>query len=101
MAENERTVSELDIIEQNGIDHVGCPNCSKMYPIEDFKGYQEISGIMQRVSEPLDIPGTCKRCGSPMDEANALAFANAEAANYGKGLPSPPRRTQILRAANK
>mgnify|MGYP001615162536 CR=1 FL=1 len=73
----------LEVLEQNGVECAACPNCSRMYPLTDEKG------------ETLDLPGQCKRCGCPMDSKAALAFADEQAANYGKGLEAPPKHRQI------
>ena len=69
--------------EHNGLLHAYCPNCSKMYPVEDTDHKQ------------LDLPVKCSRCGSPMDDQRALAFSEEQAKAYGKGMKSPPRTTQM------
>ena len=53
--------------EANGVRHVCCPNCSKMYAAEE-KG------------QSVETPSKCKRCGSPMDPDKARDFAEKQAA---------------------
>ena len=81
--------------EHNGVLHAYCPNCSRMYPTEDFRGMQEINGVMTRITEPVDVPSMCKRCGCPMDLELQPAFAEEQAAGYGKGLRRPGWDTQV------
>lgn len=54
--------------EQGGVRVAMCPNCSKMYPLLDDKGVSN------------ELPSKCRRCGSPMDAARALVFADEQAA---------------------
>jgi hypothetical protein len=49
------------------IQCVSCPNCSRMFTVRDVKG------------DRYEVPTACRRCGSPMDEENAKAWAAAEA----------------------
>ena len=50
-------MNKYDVLytERNGQDEAVCPYCSLYYPLKDEK---EIA---------LEIPDTCRRCGSPMD----------------------------------
>ena len=53
--------------EQNEINCIQCPNCSRLYPTTDEKGAE------------VDVPSKCRRCDSPMDPAKAEAFINKQA----------------------
>ena len=90
------TIAErVRVEEHNGVLHAFCPYCSRMYATEDFKGEQEVRGVLTRVTEDLDVPANCKRCGCPMDESKAVAFADAQASIYGKAVRRPPADKQI------
>jgi len=45
-----------------------CPHCSKVYAHYDIEK-----------DEALEAPDTCKRCGSPMDMKEEVAFGNKRA----------------------
>lgn len=90
-------MGELTVIEHNGVDHALCPNCSRYYAVEENVRYEDGA----RRSDPLEVPSTCRRCGSPMDTEKARAYADKQAAEYGKGLRVPPRRVQVTTAATK
>ena len=53
--------------EQTGVPTTACPYCSRSYAHIDQEG------------QPLDVPQTCKRCGSPMDRSKSRDFANQQA----------------------
>lgn len=63
-------MNKYDVLytERNGQDVAVCPYCSLYYPLKDEK---EIA---------LEIPDTCRRCGSPMDYNKSKVFADREAA---------------------
>ena len=60
-----------------GVGHV-CPYCTKVYPTTDTD------------DNPVDMPATCKRCGSPMDKAESQAFADAKAIDEQQAWPHRP-----------
>lgn len=64
--------------EHNDILHGFCPYCSKMYPLEEDGPRPEKPGDRPRTL--IDLPTTCKRCGSPMDIKKAKIFADKVAA---------------------
>ena len=57
----------IEYTERTGQDVAKCPYCSLYYPLVDEK---EIV---------LNLPDTCRRCGSPMDYTKAIAYANQQA----------------------
>lgn len=56
-----------DLIDRGNGVYAQCPNCSRLYATADEKGV------------PEDVPSKCRRCGSPMNKAAALKFADANA----------------------
>lgn len=75
--------------EHNGLLHGYCPNCSQMYPVEDAD------------RKAIELPGKCGRCGCPMDERKAKAFADEQALAYGKALTRPPADRMVRSAVNR
>ena len=59
---------DIEYTERNGQDVGKCPYCSLYYPLVDEK---EIV---------LNLPDTCRRCGSPMDYTKAIEYADRQAA---------------------
>lgn len=91
----------LKVVEQNTAMCVQCPSCGRMY---DVSKEEERDGRRVNVADLRKAPNECERCGSPMDQKDALKFqddhAEREADNYGpmeglKRLKQPPRDTMV------
>ena len=88
--------------EINGVLHGRCPYCSQAYPVEDFKGIEIRNGVETRITEAIDLPAKCKRCGCPMDLTKAGDFEDAQAekaAVTSRAMQRPTRSTQIREPA--
>ncbi len=69
-----------------GTEVYTCPNCSKGFPVRDF----------ERADKPLSPPGSCDRCGCPMDAEKGHdyeeVYTAAEQKRAGAGVLARPTR---------
>lgn len=75
-----------------------CPNCSKMHIAHEMGIDHSDPTNPKEVVVPnmADIPGTCKRCGSPMDIDDQVDYSQ-KMAEAAENAPGTGRRDQMRR----